>query len=288
MMQYASSGAFRQALEARLRKTSGEQDISIVRLRKQVAFERFVARLTSCPDHAWVLKGGLALQLRLGARARTTMDIDLLKTSKAGGISSALREAAALDLGDWFAFEVFDSGGPVEDIYTGQRFHVNSLLDGRTFEEFAVDVGVDDPVIEPLDCLTFDPILSFAGIKPTEVSAYSVEQQIAEKLHALTRQYASGTSSRARDLVDILLLFSHESVENKQLVKAIRLTFEARGTHPVPEYFLEGRPSTAREYGRIARELGLRGEDFEGAQNQVREFLAPALAAIAEEEYGDG
>ena len=46
-MQYTSGQAFRQALETRLRKMSIEQEISIVRLRKQVAFERFMARLES-------------------------------------------------------------------------------------------------------------------------------------------------------------------------------------------------------------------------------------------------
>jgi hypothetical protein len=286
MMQYTSGGAFRQALEARLRKMSREQTISMVRLRKQVAFERFMARLTTRHDRAWVLKGGLAMQLRLGARARTTMDIDLLKVSKAGGTFCALREAAAFDLGDWFIFEVFDPGDPGEDMYAGQRFHVISFLDGRTFEEFAVDVGVDDPLIKPLDCLTFDPVLSFAGIRPTEVSAYNMEQQIAEKLHALTRLYASGTSSRAKDPVDILLLFTSGSIDDKQLVKAVRLTFEARG-NPVPEYFPELPPSLAREYGRITRELGPGEVDFDSAHKRVSDFLAPALAKIAAEKQGD-
>lgn len=279
-MQYTSGQAFRQALETRLLKMSREQNLSIVRLRKQVAFERFVARLTTCHDRAWVLKGGLAMQLRLGSQARTTVDIDLHKTRKTGGILSALREAAALDLEDWFMFEVSDPEEPVQDIYAGQRFHVTSLVDGRTFEEFAVDVGVDDPLIEPLDCLTFAPILSFAGIAPTEVSAYSVAQQIAEKLHALTRQYRSGTSSRVKDLVDILLLCTHEKVDDKQLVKAIQLTFETRGTHPVPESLPDLPSSLARDYGRIARELGLSGTDFDSAQQQVKGFLAPALAKI--------
>ena len=282
-MQYTSGQAFRQALETRLRKMSIEQVISIVRLRKQVAFERFMARLITFQDKAWVLKGGLAMQLRLGSQARTTMDIDLLKTSKTGDILRTMRQAAALDLGDWFKFELSESGDLVEDIYVGQRFHVTSLLDGRTFEEFAVDVGVDDPIIEPLDCLTFQPTLSFAGISPTKVSAYSKEQQIAEKLHALTRQYASGTSSRMKDLVDILLLFDHETIDEQQLIKAIQLTFETRGTHPVPESFPELPLPLARDYGRIASELGLRDVDFNSAQKQVGDFLVPALTKIAAE-----
>ena len=37
----------------------------LVRLRKLVAFDRFLARLALAQPDAWILKGGLALQLRL-------------------------------------------------------------------------------------------------------------------------------------------------------------------------------------------------------------------------------
>ncbi|MEA3328001.1 MAG: nucleotidyl transferase AbiEii/AbiGii toxin family protein [Chloroflexota bacterium] len=54
------------------------------RLRKLVVFDRFLARLfQDQPDH-WVFKGGFALQLRLGERARTTKDIDLLARETPG------------------------------------------------------------------------------------------------------------------------------------------------------------------------------------------------------------
>ena len=70
-MKYASPQAFRQALEERLRRDYPHHRIP--RLRKMIAFERFVARL----NEDWVLKGGYALQLRT-EQARTTQDIDLL------------------------------------------------------------------------------------------------------------------------------------------------------------------------------------------------------------------
>ena len=279
-MKYTTGRVFRQALETRLRKMEIDQGVPLVRLRKQVVFERFLARLTSKQKNVWVLKGGLAMQLRLGIQARTTMDVDLFKARKSGGILSALRAAAVLDMEDYFQFEVSDSGDSAQDIYAGKRFHVTSLVDGRTFEEFVVDVGVDDSLIEPLDCLAFAPVLSFAGIAPTEVPAYSVYQQIAEKLHALTRTYASGISTRVKDLVDILLLFTHESVDDKLLIKAIRITFETRGTHPIPDSLPDLPQSLSVEYGRIARELGLNGIDFAYAQQSVRDFLAPALNQI--------
>ena len=76
-MKYKISGAFRRALEQRLRNRSLQTGMPLVRLRKMVAFDRFLARLLLHQPGKWVLKGGLALQLRLGERARMTKDIDM-------------------------------------------------------------------------------------------------------------------------------------------------------------------------------------------------------------------
>ncbi len=64
-MKYTSGAAFRQALETRLVHRS-RQGIPLVRLRKIVAFERFLARLVASDLQNWALKGGFALELRLG------------------------------------------------------------------------------------------------------------------------------------------------------------------------------------------------------------------------------
>ena len=77
-MKYTTGGAFRRALEERLRNKSLQSGVPLVRLRKMVAFDRFLARLLIHQPNLWVVKGGYALQLRLGNRARTTKDIDML------------------------------------------------------------------------------------------------------------------------------------------------------------------------------------------------------------------
>jgi hypothetical protein len=79
-MTYLSSTAFRRALEDRLQTQSTHGAVALNRLRKMVAFDRFLARLLAAQSDTWMLKGGLALQLRLGDRARTTKDMDILLT----------------------------------------------------------------------------------------------------------------------------------------------------------------------------------------------------------------
>ena len=73
---YATAGAFRRALEERLKRTSLTDQIDPNRLRRQVSFDRLLARLFREESAPWVLKGGYALELRFKA-ARSTVDIDL-------------------------------------------------------------------------------------------------------------------------------------------------------------------------------------------------------------------
>jgi hypothetical protein len=75
-VRYATGGDFRRALERRLLTSSLQEHVPLARLRKFVAFDRLLARLLDAAPDAWVLKGGLALQLRLGQRARTTKDME--------------------------------------------------------------------------------------------------------------------------------------------------------------------------------------------------------------------
>jgi hypothetical protein len=77
--RYATAAAFRRALEDRLQDIAGKENVDLQRLRRQVAFDRLLARLFQAAQPralTWVLKGGYAMELRIKA-ARTTKDIDL-------------------------------------------------------------------------------------------------------------------------------------------------------------------------------------------------------------------
>ncbi len=85
-VRYATAAAFRRALETRLLERSRNAGLPLVRLRRIVVFERLLARLIQAAPDRWVLKGGLALDYRLGSRARTTKDMDLGRHDKAGAV----------------------------------------------------------------------------------------------------------------------------------------------------------------------------------------------------------
>lgn len=283
-MKYKSGAAFRRALEERLRQQSLEGGQSLVRLRKMVAFDRFLARLAEKECEAWIVKGGFALQLRLGTRARTTKDIDVSAINRWTREETAahLRAVASLVLGDWFEFEVGEpaeaaTGAPGQ----GLRFPIRCLLDGRQFENFHLDVGHGDPVLDAPDLLTAPDLLAFADIAPAKVRCYPLATQIAEKLHTYTRLFASGETSRARDLVDILLAASLKQFNNAKRRQAIEATFQARGSHAVPREMPDPPERISTSYKQLSRELDLPWPTIEQAAQAAGQFLNPILMGKA-------
>src|SRR5579859_5884349 len=94
---YTTAGAFRRALEERLNRTSQTEQVDLNRLRRQVSFDRLLARLFREEAAHWALKGGYALELRFKA-ARSTVDIDLtlvrvtVTTMESGDTNRVVRE----------------------------------------------------------------------------------------------------------------------------------------------------------------------------------------------------
>ncbi|MDQ2789435.1 MAG: nucleotidyl transferase AbiEii/AbiGii toxin family protein [Actinomycetota bacterium] len=74
-MTYQSAQALRTALENRLLAQSNETGASLDRLRRRVMFERIIARIQAAEPGQWVLKGGMALEVRLRDDARLTKDV---------------------------------------------------------------------------------------------------------------------------------------------------------------------------------------------------------------------
>lgn len=95
--------------------------MGISRLRKRVFFERVLARLQAVAPDAWVLKGGFALELRLGGSARTTKDIDIDWTLSEQDAIELRLDAAALQLDDGFEFSLERSGLDDDLVGGGQR-----------------------------------------------------------------------------------------------------------------------------------------------------------------------
>jgi predicted nucleotidyltransferase component of viral defense system len=260
-MRYETAEAFRIALEQRLKNEAG--GIALMRLRKRVAFERFLARLAASEPSGWVLKGAFALELRLGLRTRTTKDIDLGRADNEEAATEHLNAATRVDLGDFFDFEVRRT--PARDAAAGfhaVRYTVRADLAGRRFEQFPVDVALSESSPIQAEPLYGANSLEFAGIAAPQLPVVSLEQHVAEKLHAYTDTFGHDEreSTRVKDLVDLVLIGEQAELDATRLHRALTLTFEQRARQPLPSAVPPPPSSWARPYAVLAREVGVAAE----------------------------
>jgi len=277
---YSTPAAFKQALEQRLRTATGAGP-ELARRRQLLVFDRFLARVVGELGDAVILKGGLAVELRL-ERARTTKDVDLRVLGSPAAILDTLRSAARRALGDLMVFTVRPDDRHPEIRndgvqYDGMRFRAECTLAGKAYgRPFGVDVAFGDPVFGEPDTLVAEDVLAFAGIAPPTVRVYPVETHIAEKLHAYTMPRAR-PNSRVKDLPDLVLIATAGPIDAARLRAAFEQTFTFRGTHDVPTCLPEPPEPWETAYASIARSDCLQWETLDQVAAAARSFLDPVL-----------
>jgi predicted nucleotidyltransferase component of viral defense system len=277
-MRYTNSDAMRMALEQRLRNEAAATGVGLIRLRKRVAFERFLARLAATPTD-WILKGAFALELRLGLQSRMTKDIDLSRDDDEASVTKDLAAAAAVDLDDFFSFRVRRTPALERVVdFRAVRYTVISELAGRRFEQFPLDVGLVDASALAPDIIEIEGALAFADIPLPPLAVIAIEQHIAEKLHAYTAAYGTDgrQSTRVKDLIDLVLIARRTSPHPNRLKEALKSTFERRGSQPLPAEMPAPPEAWATPYAQQAGEVGLPLE-LAAAHAEAAALLDPVL-----------
>lgn len=237
--KYKTARAFKVAIADRLRALANKSGEPHLELYRRVAIDRFLARIDWSQ---WTAKGGYVLQRRL-PKARRTKDIDLStdysgfvindRSEQQSALLEAFREAASIDAGDYFTFQVnldkrlpgFGKGG--------LRCTVKCSIDNEHWSTFQLDAIIQDQCVFPKESLVGDSFLSFAGIEPLTLMVPIKEEVFAEKIHAYTLP-RENENTRVKDLIDLFLLV--EDGLNGQKVKlALAGVFKIRATHLLPE-----------------------------------------------------
>jgi predicted nucleotidyltransferase component of viral defense system len=282
-VRYATAEAFRTALEQRLKNEAEASGLALMRVRKRVAFERFLARLAASESSGWLLKGAFALELRLGLRTRTTKDIDLGRADDEEAATEHLNAATRVDLGDFFDFEVRRT--PALDAaasFQAVRYTVRADLASRRFEQFPVDVALSESSPIQAEPLFGGNSLEFADVAALQLPVVSLEQHVAEKLHAYTGTFGHDAreSTRAKDLVDLVLIGELAEIDAKRLSHALATTFEQRARQPLPNAVPSPPSSWARPYAVLAREVGV-AVHIEAGHAAAARLLDPVLRSDA-------
>jgi hypothetical protein len=222
----------------------------------------------------------LALETRLGDRARVSIDLDADHVHGAEAARADLQRAAIQDVGDHFGFALVGSEELREaGVGMAVRYKLESAVARRPFEPLQVDVTIAPP--DPWDAQPAwrTGLLPDLGLDPFEIMLIPLERQIAEKLHACTRTYKGGGTTRARDLVDLLLIRQHERVDVRLLREAVRRVFLRRATHEVPERVPPPPAALAVAYRREARQVSVVAS-LDEAHQRLAQWLDPVLAEL--------
>lgn len=282
-MTYDTPQALRMALEQRLLTESRATRQSIQRLRRRVVFERVVTRLQLAEPGMWVLKGGMALEVRLPDDARRTKDIDV---GFRGTVDSAEVLHARLTLAlseDSVGDDFVIIAGPVTELmddgagHTTWRTSLTAHLAGRLFDRIQLDISPRPHELADTEMVTLPNSLAFAGIATTTVEVIDVPRHAAEKFHAMSKNFGARENTRVRDLVDVVILHEHGMIDPATLAVASRAVwFERNGAEPprVPPALPR---SWAERYQSMAVDLGLATTDFPTACAVVAAIWAEAM-----------
>ena len=278
---------FRASVESRLSPAAAETGRAVNRTRTLLVMERFLTRMVAVAPDAFVLKGGLALELRL-ARARTTRDVDVLARGDADGADALVQRAASFVPAppDHIVFSVAPNADAPEIggegvRYHGRRYRVTSTIASRPFgDPFGVDIAIADAVVGAPEVLEGSDFFARYGIARLRVPVYPLPTHIAEKIHALTLPRAR-PNSRLKDLVDVALLSELDGHNAELLRTAINRTFTFRASHPAPERLPDPPSGWRAKYATMQADERLSWATLYDVQGTARAFLDPVLAGVA-------
>ena len=268
----------RSHLERLVQELSAEESVAADRLRRWVSTQVLLgalARSGSDRERKFLLKGGVAMELRLRLRARATKDIDIIvipdgEAELIETLQDAL-EAPYLDFGFRLA--------RIQDIENtpAKRMDVKMTYRGRPWATLRLEASPPGTErIEAEDISAFS--LTQLGLDgPEQVACQSLRYQIATKLHALTERFDVGENDRFRDLIDLQLLRDLRP-DLAHVGEACRDVFAARAKQPWPPR-LTIEPSWPEQYTALAIEQDFAVQDVDEAAELVQNLIDEIAAA---------
>lgn len=277
--KFKSATDFRKSLEARLQGLAAKTQVDLQRLRRKVAFDRFLARIFSRETPGFYLKGGYAMELRL-AYARATKDIDLTFVRRIKNenelisalILNDLRDLADRDLNDHFIYRVGEAQIDLENApYGDARYPVSAMVDKKLYVRFQLDVGADF-LLDQVETIQRANWLEFCGIPAPVIPMISIEQQFAEKLHTYTLLRGQKVNTRPKDLIDMALLLNMKTPKPNDMLRALQKVFKKRDTHPLPQRLDPPPVVWSDQFIEMAAECGL-SQNMQEHFEKISEFF---------------
>lgn len=265
-----------ERLEKRLARVAREQGLDQERLRRWVSFLALCGVLEKALGErtldSYYVKGGVALELRFATLARATKDLDLGLEGPRTNRLDLLRRALELGFDD-FTFRV---KAQTRDMEQADTVRVQVAVQYRTRAWQTIDVDLGPASKRKVDFVEpqVQGLLELGLNVTSPVRCLGLAEQVAQKLHACTAPYST---SRARDVLDILLIEMLGGLDYRRTSAAARTVFEERATHAFPPAFIMP-PEWRPEIESLAVQLGFP----QSGAGEIEERFRAVLQLIVE------
>ena len=231
-------------------------------------------RATNADSPLFIVKGGVALELRLRDRARATKDIDIVLRDTTADLADSLEEALTGEPYQGFSFR--RKGQPLLLDNGAVNMEFGVTYKGQPWTSVSVDIAraeAGEVDVEWVDAIALTDALGVTG--PAQLPCLPLRFHVAQKLHGMTLPPRPGKQNeRFRDLVDLLLMDAMITHDYASLRQACELVFRNRNTHSWPPDLSTVPAHWVQPFARLAEELELAETDVEVALVRVRDFVA--------------
>ena len=238
-------------------------------------------RNESAGSPRFIVKGGVALELRLRDRARATKDIDIVLRDPRADLANSLEEALTGEPYQGFSFR--RKGQPLLLGNGAVNMEFAVTYRGQPWTSISVDIAraeAGEADVEWVDAIALTDVFGVTG--PAQLPCLPLRFHVAQKLHGMTLPPRPGKQNeRFRDLVDLLLMDAMLTQDDDALREACELVFSTRNTHPWPPDLTAAPPHWARPFAELAKELELPDTNVEAALASVRRLVARILGAAS-------
>lgn len=267
------------ALEQMVGRYSKHYEVPQARIRNWISFMILAGALERVQDDAgasaFIIKGGVALELRLQLRARATRDFDAMFREQFGEMLEVLDAALREPYGDFR----LTRRGDIRDLAgKAKRMEIQVLYRDKPWAKVQMEVSAGDGLPIEAECVPATDLSELGLDGPEYIHCLATRFQIAQKIHAVTAPPPEGRQNdRYRDLVDLWLL--RELGTDLVLVRqACEDVFRARAMHAwPPDVYVPDQ--WADPFGRLAGEVGLPTTDVNEAADALRAYIDGIAAA---------
>jgi Nucleotidyl transferase AbiEii toxin, Type IV TA system len=249
-----------------------ESGLGVRRVRQRISAMAFLGSLERVREEdsptRFLIKGGMACELRFQDQARATRDIDALFH---GSIEELLADLDTAFATPYSGFS-FSYAQPEAIRETGaHRFDVKLTYESRNWATLRVEVSPPEGQAHEPESVPALSMSEFGLVGPAEVTCLSLRFQIAQKIHACTERFPDRENERVHDLIDLQLM--EELIEDPGRVnEACIEIFHLRGTHPWPPT-LTIEPTWPDTYRQLATELDFPTKDVVKATARVQALI---------------